>query len=81
MIYIPVGNVQANSLVARDKSSLNSVLLKPWTVSDSLKNSLVQISMASSEGMLVNREYTSKLPIKRSCWSTISSTKWKDWIH
>ena len=29
--------------------------------------------------MLVNRESTSKLPIKRSCcWSTISSAKFKE---
>ena len=32
-----------------------------------LKSSLVQISMVSSKGMLLNRESTSKLTIQRSC--------------
>ena len=71
--------MKCESKVARDKSSLNSVLLKPSMDSDSLKSLLVQISMVSSKVMFVNRESTSKLPIKRSCClSTISSAKWKD---
>ena len=49
------------------------------TVSDSLKSSLVQISVVSSKGTLVNTESTSKLPIKRlCCWLTVSSEKWKE---
>ena len=39
----------------------------------------MQISIVSSKGMLVSREFTSKLPIKKSGrWSTISSAKWKE---
>ena len=45
--------IKCDSLVASDKSPLNSDLLKPTTVSDFLKSSFVQISMVSSEAILV----------------------------
>ena len=60
-INVP-SKIKCQSLVARDKISLNSDL--PSTVSDSLKSSFVQILVVSSKGMLVNKESTSKLPKK-----------------
>ena len=39
----------------------------------------MQISMVSAKGMLVNRESTSELPIKKSgCWLTTSLAKWTE---
>ena len=64
-INVP-SKIKCESLVARDKISLNSDLLKPSTVSDSLKSSFVQILVVSSKDMLVNKESTSKLPKKKS---------------
>ena len=66
MIYIPVDNVQAN------------YLLKPSTVSKSLKSSLLQIAMVSSKGML-NSCYLNFLGVKLTkfhrTWSVLSSAK------
>ena len=39
-------------IVSRDKSSLNSDLLNPSTVSNSLKSSFTQFSVVSSKGIL-----------------------------
>ena len=48
-------------------------------VSNSLKSSFVQISIVFSQGMLVNREITSKLSIEKSGSLTkIYSAKWKE---
>ena len=60
-----LAKLKCESLVARYKSSLNSDLFHLSTVSDSLKSLFVLISMVQSKGMLVNRESTSKKPIKK----------------
>ena len=39
-------------IVGRDKSSLNSDLLNPSTISNSLKSSFTQFSVVSSKGIL-----------------------------
>ena len=42
------------------------------------KSSFIQILMFSSKDMLLNKESTSEIPIKKSgCWSKIFSAKWK----
>ena len=65
--------IKQDSFVASDKSSLNSIFDKPSTFSVFSKSVLEKISIVSSSGMLVERESTSRLPIKNSeSCSTIS---------
>ena len=70
-----------DSLVAKDRRSLSSLFLRPWTMSLFLKRLLVQISMVSSRVMLVKSQSISKLPMKflESC-STISALKLKEFL-
>ena len=58
--------MKCESRVARDKSSLNSDLVKLFTVSHPLKSSFVQISVISFKVMLVNSKSTPTLALKKS---------------
>ena len=73
-------NVKKDSLVAKFSKSRKSFLDIPLTkVSGVLKSFFTQISIVSSNGMLVNKASTSKLAIWRSLfWVKISSTKVKE---
>ena len=63
-------------MVVKDRSSLDPLFFKPWTMSLFLKRLLVQILMVSSRLMLVKNESISILSIKllEYC-STISEAK------
>ena len=67
--------IKQDSFVASDKSSLNSIFIKPTILSVISKTVLAQMSIVYSSKMLVKRESTSRFPRKssESC-STISST-------
>lgn len=56
------------SSVRGDKISLNSDWLQSLTVIDFLESLFQQISMLLFSGMLVNREFKSKIPIEKSGW-------------
>ena len=80
-LYNILLNIKCDSLVAKDRRSLNSLSFKPWTMSLFLNRLLVQISMVSWRGILIKCESISKLPMKflESC-STVSVTKLNEYF-
>ena len=77
-LYNILLNIKYDSLVAKDRRSLNS-LFSNYEQSRCFKKILVQLSMVSSRRTLVKRESMSKFPMKllESC-STILVEKLKE---